>query len=862
MRWLQLHAIFAERRMFTLCLLRLEIFMWLRFLAVGLILGTLGFSEQIHAQTGRTTPESGPMPGMSLAGQVLDSATKSPVGFATVAVVRASDSVMVGGHMAKEDGTFVIDRLTAGRYLIKCTFIGYKTAWAGPITLSAAGPFAQLGALSLASQASRLKEVVIEGERPIFQLGIDRKTFDVARSNLTPGGTAIDVLATVPTVTVDVDGNVSMRNSDNITIYIDGRPSGITASNRAMILKQIPANAIERIELITSPSARYDAEGSGGIINIILKKNNLEGFNGSVQASIGTRQKYNLSGNVAYRNSWVNTFVNYNLRNFRRTGFGDMARSVRTLDAATGAYPETFRSWATNQSVNTDRGQFLKVGADFTLPGKNTLGISASGNPSINWNKEENGYLFYPGNSETANDSTRRTVYAVNRADNYDFNLTHIKKFETQGHEWSTQANFSHYANRNVTEADQTGALARNGEQSFINSAYQLNPLTNRTKVFTAQTDYVHPLGKDKKFELGAKSTARDIFNDQKFFAGPNSNNTTAVAVQANSFAYNELIAAAYGVWQQKLGKVGYQAGLRYEQTYLNNRFTQELQGSRFTPRTYGYLIPTVNVNYTANASHEFQVSYAQRLNRPGAGQLNPFVDYSDPTTLRVGNPYMDPERIHALEGNWQWNTQAVSLTSTAFYRYNQNLITRVIQVTSDGRALVTETNSGTRKDAGSEFTGRWQIKKGYSLTGNTSLFYSRIQAPQISNGIIRDNINYAVRLTAQAQLAPMLQLQATTFYRSPFILPQGSSRAFYNTDLAITQDFYKKRASISLAVNDIFNTLRFRIRTTDFTFENRMLRKRETQIATLALSYRFGSLDNLSKKREMRQNGGGDMSF
>jgi outer membrane receptor protein involved in Fe transport len=382
--------------------------------------------------------------------------------------------------------------------------------------------------------------------------------------------------------------------------------------------------------------------------------------------------------------------------------------------------------------------------------------------------------------------------------------------------------------------------------------------------VLTVQTDYVRPLDEFRKVEFGAKSNTRDIFNDQKYFTGTGPDSLTPVNAQTSNFSYNEQIVAGYGIWQQKVGKLGYQVGLRYEQTFINTRFGNS-DGTKFTPRDYGNLIPTININYSLNATHEFQLSYAQRLNRPGPGSLNPFTDYTDPNTLRVGNPNLNPERIHAFEANWQLNTQAITLTSTAFYRYNATLITRVIDVDTNGRAVVTEVNTGTRQDAGTEFTGRWQIKKGYSLTGNTSFYYSYINAPSVSNGLVNENFNYTFRLTGSALVRPGTNVQATAFYRSPFIIPQGTSRPFYNVDIAVSQDFLKKKASVSLAVNDVFNTLRFGINSADNTFKQSFKRKRETQIATLSLTYRFGSVDNLSRRRETRSpnsGGGGDFGF
>lgn len=839
----------------------------LRFVLLALAGGLHLIAQAQQGPPRGAVSEAGPMPGFSIVGRVADSATHEPIPFSTVSLLRVSDSTQITGSLVGDDGRFTIDRLQPGPYLLKVNFLGYRSAWRQAI-ISPEQPTARLGTIDLASTTARLQGVVIEGERPVFQLGIDRKTFDVSRSNLNPGGTATDVLANVPTVTVDVDGNVSMRNNENVTIYIDGRPSGITASNRAAVLKQIPASAIDRIELITSPSARYDAEGTAGIINIILKKNKLEGLNGSVQASVGTRMKYAGSGNIAYRNKFINAYLNYNYRYNRRFGNGSGDRYTNILDSATQAYIPSIRTASSNQGNSYDRGQYIKGGIDFSLPKDNLIGVSAGLNASNNWNYDLNRYLYFNPGAETAYDTAQRYSRTYGTGRNYEATLSHVKKFDAKGHEWSSQANFSDFTQDNSTIIEQLGALSVRPGQEFLGSAYQLNPLFGRTQVLTVQTDYVRPLSETKKYEFGAKSSTRDLFNQQKYFVGTNEVNVTPINIQTSQFAYNEQILAGYGIWQQQLGKFGYQAGLRFEETFINTRFQPQDSVARFNSRDYAKFVPTINLNYKLSPRHEFQLSYAKRLNRPGPGSLNPFTDFSDPNTLRIGNPSLNPEVIHAFEGNWQLNTAAVSLTSTGFYRYTKDMITRAITVGSDGRAIVQEVNAGQRQDVGAEFVGRWQIIKGYSLTGNTSLFYSNIDAPNVANGIVRSNYNYSFRILGSAQIRPGTNLQTTAFYRSPFIIPQGKSRPMYSVDFAISQEFWARKATVSLAINDVFNTMRFGMTSSDKTFNQAMLRKRETQVATLTLAYRFGSLDNLSRRRDNRapgnggQGGGGDFGF
>ncbi len=816
------------------------------------------------AQQGRPAgvPEAGPLPGATISGRVIDSASGQPVPFSTVSVLRAADSTLVGGGLVDENGRYTLERLAPGNYLLKVNFLGYRTAWqrlALPMGTNAPA----VPPIRLSQATARLGEVVVEAERPVFTLGIDRKTFDVARSNLNPGGTATDVLANVPTVTVDVDGNVSMRNNENVTIYIDGRPSGITASNRAAVLRQIPAAAIDRIELITSPSARYDAEGTAGIINIILKKNKLEGLNGSVQASVGTRQKYNALGNVAYRNAKVNAYLNYNFRYYSRFLEGNTERFTFARDSASGQLVPALNTFSSSRGISEDRSHFVKGGIDFFLPKDHTLGVSAGINHGYSWYGEPNDYLYVRpglGGEDTSRAARPSRNNGFNR--NLEAALTHVKKYNTKGWEWSSQVAFSDFSTANTINVRQLGRLEAVPGTEFLNTPYQSNPVGNITQVLTAQTDYVRPLNERQKLEWGAKTNLRRIESRQSFFAGADPAALAEIPNQRNDFDYDERIVAGYGIWQQQLGAFGFQAGMRYEHTFIRTRFSQvdtvlgtfnNLGGNR----NYGNWVPSVNLNYKLSATQEVQLNGTVRLNRPGPGSLNPFTDYADPNSIRRGNPALNPETIYAAEANWLLNLPALTLTSTGFYRYTQDFFTRLIEVGADGRATVTEVNAGRRQDAGAEFVGRWQIAKGYSLTGNTSVFYSNIQAPNLSIGLARQNYNYSFRLMGNAQVRKQTNLQLTGWYRSPFIMPQGQSVPMYSVDLAASQEFWRRKATFSLAVNDVFNTLRFGMQTSDVTFRQRIIRKRETQILTATLAYRFGSMDNLSRRRDTRNPGG-----
>ena len=597
--------------------------------------GGYGAAQTSPARSGGTAAEGA----YKISGQVVDGSGKG-VEYATVSILRQQDSALVGGVLAGADGKFVVDKIPAGAFKVRITFLGYGTALQENVTLSADVSEARLGKILLSEQSKKLAEVEVTAERPVFQLGIDRKIFDVSRSNLNPGGTASDVLGNVPTVTVDVDGNVSMRNNENVTIYIDGRPSGITGANRAAILRQIPASAIDRIELITSPSARYDAEGVSGIINIILKKNRLEGFNGSVQGSVGTRDKYNGSANIAYRNSHVNAYLNYTYRFNRRYGYGTSDRYSFLTDSLTYLSDSlqkalTLRTQTASTQRNYESGHLIKVGSDFFLGRDNTIGASGTYSPNLNSEYELANYAYHNGAGTETRPSSARYSQTAGKATNYEATLTHIKKFDSKGHELSSQANYADFSSSSLGQYQQFGSIAADASQAFLNQPLQQNNTTNSTRTLTLQTDYVHPFANGIKFELGGKSSTRRILTDYQYLATDSEGVLQEVPSVRNTFEYREQIFAAYGIFGCQLERFGYQAGIRAEQSTISSKL---LTTAESFPQDYLNFFPSINASYKLSQAHELQASYSRRIIGPGAkhSTLSEILQTRSPSALAI----------------------------------------------------------------------------------------------------------------------------------------------------------------------------------------------------------------------------------
>jgi hypothetical protein len=521
-----------------------------------LILFGLPYVSQ--AQDKGTRPKIG-----KIYGNVVDAATKEPVEYATISILSRQDSSLITGTVTDMEGKFVIEEIPVGAFRVKVSFIGYRTNTKDNLVINQQTPIHHLGTIRLNATAQALGEVVVSAEQPVFEQSIDKRVFNVEKSIVTQGGTATDILETIPSVAVDVDGNLSLRGSGGVVVLIDGKPSSLTGADRAAILEQIPANAIESVEVITNPSARYDAEGMSGIINIVLKKNKLRGSNGSVSLSAGTRDKYNASLNYNYRTGKFNIFSSYSYQN---TIFWNRGYTTRQLmeNAAVSSY----RLQNSNET-DKDDVHIIRAGADYFINDKTTLGFSALyGNQKERENEriqnqlldsQENlTRLFYRNNTE------RQNQY------NTDFVLNFSRKFTKPTQELTASAAYSGSAN-------QTNILFNNQDYDLDFTPSDELPLLESNirgvdnRIITLQADYVHPLGNEGKLEAGYKSTMREVDNDLVFenFDHANSfwmyNDTLS-----NQFLYQEQVHALYTNYAATMGKFGYQLGTRLEQTMMN----------------------------------------------------------------------------------------------------------------------------------------------------------------------------------------------------------------------------------------------------------------------------------------------------
>ena len=783
---------------------------WLNLLPLLWLVGPLAAQAQ---STGR------------IDGTLLDAASQQPLPFAGVLLLRAADSTFVAGTQTLESGAFSLEEVPLGNYLLKASVVGYRPGRRA-LALTAAAPELHLGPLRLRTAATRLAEVVVTGERAIVTDNLDKKVIDVTKDLTATGGTAVDVLQNVPSVTVDQGGAVSLRGSTNVRILVDGKPTGVT-------LDQLPASSIQNIEVITNPSSRYEAEGSAGIINIVLKKERQDGLNGQASATAGTGGKYNTSLSLNYHRGKLNVFGSYDWRDDRRTGSGSVRQRSET---ATGPV-----------LLNQDRrGVFrgvahaVRLGFDYVLTPDQTLTLTVQPRHNAQNNREE---IISTQTNQATGDrpalgNTTRANTNAGAARQADLSLDYRRLWPAQkGRELMASVIYT------PVQSDIGVRSAVAFRDQTTGSQQQQQQFDTQNDLASAQLDYVRPVGERGRYELGAKSISRRSDDDYRFASRP-----APTYDPSNRFVYHEFIQSAYGTYANAAGALNYQIGLRLEQTTTRGDLTASVPAPGFT-RSYFSLFPSALLAYEVSKAHRVQLSYSRRIQRPSADELNPFPDRSDPLNLRAGNTALRPEFVHALElGDQHFFGAGGAVSGTAFYRLEENTITSIRDpfffdvVTNSVVANTTRLNVGQETNYGLEAVASAPVTSIWKVSLNASAFRRIIRGSAPTNvDFNNSNFVYTARLNTTVSPTRLLDVQLSANYRSPVVSAQGQRLTQFSADFAAKQSVLKDKGAITLRVADVFNTLQFNFNAAGAGFESVARNKRESRIAYLGFSYRFG---------------------
>lgn len=791
------------------------------------------------------TAQAGPAPAEGIGtieGKVQDESTGAYLDYVAVKLLQAADSAIVNGGLTADGGSFRIAGIAPGNYLIQIEFMGYASKWAGPYAITRTNAQIQAGTLELTPVALELDAVEISATRSFVTQSIDKRAYDVQQLTTVQGGTALDVLNNIPSVSVDFEGAVSLRGTGNVNILINGKPSSLTQGN----LASLQASDIESIEVITNPSSKYDPDGTGGIINIVLKKNRKGGAGGSITAGAGTRNKYNAGLQGFYQKGKLNLFGSYNFRYDNRFTRGESDRSVFTSSP-------TLRIVQENNGLRTGGSHAFQTSADYQFNKRNSLSFRSGYVTGVRKDEEVNQASEFLG--EVLSTSFNRNSLEDELDVNIDLTAGYRHDFAQKGHMLTLDATWSR-------SLDRENQLLQNFYPSGGDFFEQLNERQeivnpNPNENTTLQLDYVLPLKNKAVLEAGLKSIFR--FNDNDFQAFKFDSLSGLMVVDpllTNRFVYNDQIYSAYTTYSGELGKFSYKAGLRAEQTYLD--FELQTTGETFENQFFN-LFPSLFVGYKFNDEQQLVVNYGRRINRPGFRSLNPFPDLTNPFNIRSGNPNLQPEFVDSYELNYLRSFKNISINSGLYYRQTNNAFTRFITVDSLGIARLTEQNAATNRSYGWDNSVTGTIGEFWTFTANVNVFRNVIDAANLDSSLTNGAWVGLFRLNQTFRLPAGFQFQVNGYYNTPRNTPQGRFLAFTAVELGLRKKVLGDRGDLIFSLTDLFDTQQFQIEASDATFQQRFLRKRESQVGTVNFVYRFGKTEFGKKNnREGRRDDGG----
>jgi outer membrane receptor protein involved in Fe transport len=824
-------------------------------------------------------------------GKAVDAASVQLIQNKFDTATKQKKDVIIGGMLTQRNGEFSIDGLNVmGQYKFKITAIGYKPIEkkvAFEIDMGAArnGDMSSLlnaidkdlGNIKLEIDATTLTGVVVKGSTPTLTMNIDRKVFNVDKNLTSVGGTAIDVMKNVPSVNVDIDGGVSLRNATP-QIFVDGRPTTLS-------LEQIPADAIQSVEIITNPSAKFDASGGGsGILNIVLKKNRKAGYNGNIRAGIDSRPRPNLGFDFNVKQGKINTFIAANLFTRKNLSWVETDR-VNRFSNATSLFNQN------NAPVNEGLFGFARGGFDYFVNNRNTISIAAN---------------FVRGKS------TNTDFININRDTTYIPSLVNVKdygnrssdvegNFRNLGLTFGYKHNFAK-AGKEIT-ADVNYNRSKNDNESFFETQYFNANNTAKTqrlfedvlgggkvKNLVIQTDFVNPLTKTAKLEMGLRAAYRkfESYNENYERLG----NVGPYLFRpdiSSEYEFDDIVLAAYTTYSKQLKKWTIQLGVRAESSeYEGTLITRNQQFSNKFPVS---LFPSAFVTYKLKDNQDVQFNYSRKINRPNFFQLIPFFDYSDPLNISVGNPNLIPEFTNLIELGYSYSiNKNHSILATLYGRLTNDLITRYQYKDKFGNDSVfinSYINANKTSSIGLELTAKNKLVSWWDVTSNINFFNQSLTTGAIVGAGTTNQLSWFAKINNNIKLPKSYSLQISADYQAKSLLPtggggggfggggrgggfgggggggfgqsqsgaQGFIKANYAVDIAIRKDFLKNNAaSLTLQVNDVFRTkINANFAATPF-FEQTNARRRDPQLVRLNFSYRFGKMDvSLFKRKNMR---------
>ncbi|PQJ73398.1 TonB-dependent receptor domain-containing protein [Polaribacter butkevichii] len=790
--------------------------------------------------------QSPPLKGITITGKVVDANSNQPLEYATV-VLKNTKTQKITGGITDDKGLFKV-QTSKGTYQISVEFISFKTI-NFPVQEILANK--KLGIIKLKEDASSLDEVVVIAEKSTVDIRLDKKIYNVGKDMTVKGGTASDVLDNVPSVDVDPEGVVSLRGSENVRILIDGKPSALVGLSGADALKQLPSDAIERVEVITSPSARYDSEGTAGILNIILRKGKASGFNGSVNVTVGDPKNYQTAVNLNLRTEKINVFTNLGYSDNGSPGVYDSDVTYLSNGAIDSVRIENRDNDRSRKGFNANFGLEYYLNKKSSITG--TIFVRDSDGKNISYNN-----ISSFDNANTNLYNSTRIQDEGETDETLQFSLNYVNNFNENGHKLTL---------------DWQHSASKENESAIITD---INPETNATNELSidnlVQADYVLPIGKNAQFEAGYRGSFQDLTSDYLVIAP----NLDPAYNPSNNLEFTQNVNAFYTQFGSKINKFSYLLGIRTEITNIDIKLlnTNENYNKKYTD-----FFPTVNFGYELTENQSFTLGYSKRLRRPHSRYLNPFESRESEVIFSKGNVNLDPTYTNSFDLGYLNKFGKVTLNSSIYYQHSTNNIARVNSQETrfvngkETNVLVRQPiNLASEERAGFEFTANYNASKKVRFSGSFNFYQFETEGEYtynvtdlntnavtpVTQNFDTKNNSWFTRFDAKITLPWDIQSQTRIFYRGPKDDAQSDVKGILSANLAFSKDILKDKATLVLNVSDLFNTRKYQVtgyapsrenptNITDQTFQRRMRQ------VSLNFTYRF----NQNKNQKERKSGG-----
>lgn len=774
-----------------------------------------------------------------VAGAIVDSTASHPLASVTVTLKKTGDDAATQTTMTDNTGHFSLEKVPPGDYRISYGFVGEQSQDTPSFPVTPSPKPVDLGRLELTDPTLKLDKFQVKGTQREFENTIDRKIYSVGREIQSAAGSASDLLQNIPSIQIDIDGNVSLRGSDNVTILIDGRTSTLMGKSRAEVLQQLPASLIDKIEVITNPSAKYKPDGTGGIINIALKKKPTGGFSTTVNANVGLNDRYNASVSTTYSGGKYTISGTYSIRQDDRPRRASDVRTV--IDPITGVTTTLDKKTVEHSRPFT---HIARAGVDYRLNDQNKFGATLSDyhRTLTRTATDHNLITDSAGNLLSAYDRTR---HDPEFEDNREFAASYQHTFATDGHELNLE--FKSSANKEQ-EDNHYADIFRTPVQS---TTYDHTLILPNDRDNEAILEYVLPLNDNSKLEAGYTRSHESLDTDFEVSAlDPTSGVFVNDPTKSNRFAYAQTIHAFYGTYTRTMGRFGFLAGLRPEQASTQSRLVDT---GEIIARDYFRVYPSLHLSCKLDERQEVQLNYSHRIHRPESDDLNPFPEYVDPYTLRAGNPRLRPEDIHSIETGYQYRTDHATFVGTVYHRYLYNGFTNVTRDIGNSVLLTTHENLATSRSTGLELSVTTDLGKRVSLNFSSNTFFNTIDASNLGFTGTKSDISWLAKLGASVRLPKATLLQFNTNYVSTRLTPQGTRRPTFIANLGLRKEFKEKKIAVVVTVSDIFNSLKESSLLDTPLLKEEITRRRSSRIVYLGLSYSFGQQSKKSKDETLK---------